>query len=453
MDKDGNEISTVDVTKDYLTRLDAPNKLLVNADGDVVVVSAQMFCLYNSKLEKRGEVIVETGTDAAAVSAEGLFLCGSKDDKGNYVKVLDPEKKRWGKRYNLDLETFDQMDSLMNGGNGWDFYYRNNSGIYGYCLKDGTSQKVMDYVLSDMVAENIICIAVTDEGKIIGVFFDAEEGDKLLCYTKGDADEEKEKKVITVGVISMDVLGGEGTRLSNAVVAFNGNSDQYRIEIVDYEERQERLDADIATGKQPDILYLDDETMPIYSYIEGGVFEELTAYYDREIYQEDIVAVGYPCEDQKGSYFVPKLRLALCSASREKEGAWEFLKMFMTKEYQGKIIDEEMFVPTRWDCYGMWKERMTTTESCIDDLGQEIQPYVLSGSYEGGSVNITGIPMQDMNLFDEVVQSTTKIYHCDMAVKNIIEEEAAVYFKGDITLEETTKRIQNRVTTYVNESR
>ena len=112
-------------------------------------------------------------------------------------------------------------------------------------------------------------------------------------------------------------------------------------------------------------------------------------------------------------------------------------------------MDEDIYMPTRQDCYTMWKRRMTATEPYVDDLGQEIQTYTLTG--EG--VNITGIPIEDMNTFDRVIQNTTKIYHCDSAIRTIINEEAAGYFNGQRSVDETAKIIQNRVTTYVNESR
>lgn len=112
-------------------------------------------------------------------------------------------------------------------------------------------------------------------------------------------------------------------------------------------------------------------------------------------------------------------------------------------------MDDEFYVPTREDCYHMWKKRLTSTTAYVDELGQEIQPYTLNGE----NVNLTGISMDDMNAFDEVIQKTTKIYHCDTSIRKIITEEAATYFNGQKTLEETSKIIQNRVSTYVNEIR
>ncbi len=598
VDQNGKYLAQADITKDYVSGTDFPEKILVNTKGEIVVTSSQLFCLYNNQLKKTGEVVAETGVDACAVSSEGLFLCGSKDDKGIYVKALDYHKKSFGKRHDINLQTMDQTDCLINGANGWDFYYRDSSGIYGYSLKDNSVQKIMDYLLSDTVSDNILCLTITEEGKVIGAFYDTQGEDKLLCYVRQNAQHEKQKTTIRVGVLSMDILGSESTILNNAVVAFNGNSDHYRVEIVDYQDGQSRLNADIAAGKQPDILYLDDEAMPLDAYITQGVFEDLTTYYDldneigtgdilepfynalqmdggiyyispyfclqtvvgskevtgdrtgwsyekfeeilskqqknacpfrvqnknemldtlltgqindyidwktgecqfdseefcnilrlcndmeinsdyndedgidakikdgnilflqgvfslpeevldRALYQTDISVVGYPCKDQKGTYYIPQLKFGLSANSKEKQGAWEFLRTFMTKNFQGKLMDEDIYMPTRQDCYTMWKRRMTATEPYVDDLGQEIQPYTLTG--EG--VNITGIPIEDMNTFDRVIQNTTKIYHCDSAIRTIINEEAAGYFNGQRSVDETAKIIQNRVTTYVNESR
>lgn len=42
-------------------------------------------------------------------------------------------------------------------------------------------------------------------------------------------------------------------------------------------------------------------------------------------------------------------------------------------------------------------------------------------------------------------------YMNDNPVRVILEEETGMYFAGDATLEETVKKIQSRVTLYLNE--
>ncbi len=54
-------------------------------------------------------------------------------------------------------------------------------------------------------------------------------------------------------------------------------------------------------------------------------------------------------------------------------------------------------------------------------------------------------------MLDRAVYRPSGFYMNDNPVRVILEEETGMYFAGDATLEETVKKIQSRVTLYLNE--
>ena len=59
---------------------------------------------------------------------------------------------------------------------------------------------------------------------------------------------------------------------------------------------------------------------------------------------------------------------------------------------------------------------------------------------------------EDVKLVTDFVESLTLTYSSNQAVNNIINEEAAAYFKGQKSAQEVADIIQSRVSIYVNEN-
>ena len=49
---------------------------------------------------------------------------------------------------------------------------------------------------------------------------------------------------------------------------------------------------------------------------------------------EDITLIGFPVQEGNGAALLANMELAMMSKSSAKEGAWEFLRIFLTDEYQ-----------------------------------------------------------------------------------------------------------------------
>lgn len=206
----------------------------------------------------------------------------------------------------------------------------------------------------------------------------------------------------------------------------------------DYENYRLQMSAFVKEGKQ---LFVD---------APGVTIDEIQIY--QEMFDEDITFVGYPDDERTGSYFRFNNQIGISAESEAKDVAWEFVRTFLLKEYQGKI-DNIYGTPIRKDCFEMLVKRKTATDEYTDELGQEIYP--VSEYWEWDGIGVEGRPLsqQEVNMYINMVNNTTKCCNYDSYIMQIINEETESYFKNDKSLDEVAEVIQNRVQTYVDENR
>lgn len=127
------------------------------------------------------------------------------------------------------------------------------------------------------------------------------------------------------------------------------------------------------------------------------------------------------------------------SASKNKEGAWDFLEFLFSGELQNSI---DWGFPVRRDSF---EEYLSYSYMKEEDNSAEFR--VLE--------NVRHPMQEDFDLvwemLDRAVYRPLGFYMNDNPVRVILEEETGMYFAGDATLEETVKKIQGRVTLYLNE--
>ena len=164
--------------------------------------------------------------------------------------------------------------------------------------------------------------------------------------------------------------------------------------------------------------------------------------------------------------------MCISERSKNKEGAWEFLK---------SLINEDAQMPVK-SKYGYWSnptDGFPILKAALDKLAEIAMTKQDSGiiayatsvvaettSEETTSEETTEEPDIDYNdpwstpltqaqvdKIMDVIKNTTQVARYDTKLTDIINEEAAAYFNGQKSLDETAKIIQNRASTYINESR
>lgn len=198
-------------------------------------------------------------------------------------------------------------------------------------------------------------------------------------------------------------------------------------------------------------LFIENRTLlnqgTIYNFFEGW----MNGYYR---FAEATTPVGFPTDEGIGSTLAAISSYAISAKSANKDGAWEFVKSFITEEAQMK---EE-----RSDYWGL-----PILKAALEDSAQYItqKPYYIDA--EGNKVeyeNTVWINNQEVAIepateeeaqkwIDFVLSVEVKgSYDYDDALE-IINEEAAAYFSGQKTVEAVMEIIQSRMNIFISESR
>lgn len=178
---------------------------------------------------------------------------------------------------------------------------------------------------------------------------------------------------------------------------------------------------------------------------------------------------GTPSSQGTGGSFTLTDRMAISASSQAKEGAWAFVRslllpggylqgesfdgMDMTSSYGFPIdrSDFETLLEPRWcrvDGDG---------ELLLDKEGQPIEVPAKQPMWFGDPIVMAAYQMPpneaQMERFWRLYDSIDRMSGDDRILQDIILEQAAPYFAGDKSLEETADLIQRRAQLYVNENR
>lgn len=163
---------------------------------------------------------------------------------------------------------------------------------------------------------------------------------------------------------------------------------------------------------------------------------------------EEITMIGFPAENKKGSAYDYTMSFAMSSKSANKEGAWEFLRYFLSYEYQKDIWG----FPTNAKCYEELKEKAKQRPYYLDENDNKVE---YDDTYYVDGIEIIIPPMTDEKIqkVEDFIFSIDQTVVYDEDLINIITEEAEGFFSGQKSAEEVAAIIQSRAKIYVNENR
>lgn len=337
-DGQGKEVTREDITK--LLKLSEESyisKVISDDKGRIIVITEKVVYVLDENLKPLCEIKSDNYIEGGAKTKDGTIICGSSGEDGAQVQVVDIDQKKWGESYPIGLKYFNSSDAIMDGLE-YDFYYKDESGIYGYDIKTKKGTKLMDYLASDLESDKTYSIIPFGTDKFLGNIYEDEKS-KLIVYNKVDPSSIADKQTITLGAMYID------DAVKTAAVAFNRESKEYRIEIKDYsneEDPQAKMNADILAGNVPDIIYLSN--LPTNQYIAKGMLEDLTPYFEKDpdinisdIQDSFLEAVKV---DGKLYYVCPSFSVSTITASTKdvgKEQGWTFedLRALLDKKGEG----------------------------------------------------------------------------------------------------------------------
>lgn len=123
------------------------------------------------------------------------------------------------------------------------------------------------------------------------------------------------------------------------------------------------------------------------------------------------------------------------------------------KGVSGKNMGFLAAIPLRKDCMEMQIRQVTAVQPYTDEFGKEFVPPAGALEIYGMEFELRPLTKEETDRYCQIIAHTRKIRQTDWQILNTIQEEAGAYFAGDKGLDETVDIIQNRIATYVNESR
>jgi ABC-type glycerol-3-phosphate transport system substrate-binding protein len=176
-----------------------------------------------------------------------------------------------------------------------------------------------------------------------------------------------------------------------------------------------------------------------------------------QIFGGSATAIGFPTNNGVGNVITMGEGYAISSTCHNKQAAWEFVRTFLTEDYQSDIF----YLPTNIKAFeknlakSMEVEYETDVNGnyILDENGEKIPQS--RGSYYDGiqTVTIYATTQAQADMLRAAISSASKLMDYDTSILDIVNEQAAAYFAGQKSADEVCKLIQSKVNLYVNEQR
>ena len=160
-------------------------------------------------------------------------------------------------------------------------------------------------------------------------------------------------------------------------------------------------------------------------------------FMNRALLGGEIVFKGLPAANRNGNSLSPGNSYAITSRCKDVEGAWSFLRMYLTEDWQKDNI---------W--WGFPTNRHAFDKMVHDAMTQERGG---SGSIDGFLVEMEQLTQADVDHIMSLINSVSGTVGEDETLWTIISESAENFFNGRITVQDAVRVIQNRASIYIAE--
>lgn len=175
--------------------------------------------------------------------------------------------------------------------------------------------------------------------------------------------------------------------------------------------------------------------------------EEIQMY--KEMTGGDMSFVGFPINGECAPILHTNgTGLAITQKSSDPEGAWEFLKVLFSDEYQRTVYD----FPMKKSIYNEKMEEAMTPEYGTDENGNQIEQPKTTWGYDDWEVEIYAAKEDEVQLCNQLIEQAKGNYCNDETLFTLISEEAQPYFEGQKSVDEVASIVQSRISLYVSEN-
>ncbi|MCL2821348.1 MAG: extracellular solute-binding protein [Oscillospiraceae bacterium] len=313
LDGTGAEILTLDISAlsagvewFYISafNIDGQGNLYLGTnDGDIYVL--------NGEGQQQFKVNVDNWVDNLIRMPDGsVAFNGWMEGVDGYsmaLRKIDVAARDWGETIELPSNAW----NIYQGGGDYSVIFREGSNLFGLDTESGESVKILNWLESNIVGDNLDNVIMLEDGRIICTNstwnrVTEEMNFELNILSRVRYADLPERTVITLSTIWLDHL------IRNQIVNFNRTNPTYRIHVNDYSEFNNeddwgagltRLSTDIIAGNIPDIL--DVSNLPFKQYVARDLLIDLYPLLDADtdIGREDLMEAVFRAAEMEGQLF------------------------------------------------------------------------------------------------------------------------------------------------------
>ncbi len=166
---------------------------------------------------------------------------------------------------------------------------------------------------------------------------------------------------------------------------------------------------------------------------------------------EEVSYVGFPTSDSKGSCLgISGSALMISANSQQQDEAWQFVRQFLTKEYQ--TSSELYSMPVLKSAFLAKAAKATERSYWTDENGNK-EYYDDYWTINGEQVVLEPFTQEEVEEICQFIYGVNRTAYYNEEIRNIIIEDAEAFFSGQRSAQEVAGIIQSRAQVYVNENR
>lgn len=191
--------------------------------------------------------------------------------------------------------------------------------------------------------------------------------------------------------------------------------------------------------------YREDRTllMPLYINSFSDMKYQINGYFG-----EDVSYVGFPSDNGTGAVIAVSNSYVLSAKSKNLDAAWEFIRYYLTDEYQNKMV---WGIPISKDAFYEKAKDATGKSYWLNENGEKVE-YDDYFDINGESIILEPLNQEQLDDLIACIESANKRSYYNQDLQKIITEEVDAFFTGQKSAADVAKIIQSRAQIYVNEN-
>jgi ABC-type glycerol-3-phosphate transport system substrate-binding protein len=257
--------------------------------GNLMQDSSALVCL-SPDGKKLFDIPITGLLSDIAVGADGrvfvkYYYNGSAGSETE-IRYIDVQKKALGEKLGIPDTGVNLLNSKIYLGDGYDLYIKNDTGLYGVNQSETEPVLLANWLNSDVNPDSFQSMVVINPDQCVYMGYDQLTNKQQIAFlTRVPDDEVTPKFLINIACLNSYF------NLNSHIVAFNRQSNDYRVVLKDYstyntsqdnEAGANILKNEIAAGNIPDIMLFHYYQLPVESYETKGIFVDLYEYLDKD---------------------------------------------------------------------------------------------------------------------------------------------------------------------------